>query len=393
MATHRVRTFDKIAPQGLALFGDSYSVNAEETDPQLVVARSTKIDTDAFPSLVAVARAGAGVNTITVDKATAKGIAVFNTPGANAQAVAELVFSVLGGFVRNLPAAYSFMQQMQAADDEHIEKLIEEKKSAFKGTELKGKTLGVIGLGKIGVLVANGGVFRGMRVVGYDPMPTPANMHALETQVEFVDSPEAVVAKADIISIHVPLFDATRGLFGPKLLAQVKPGAILMNYSRREICEESAVVAALDAKQLRGFLTDFPSTVLSGRPDVLCTPHLGASTAESEDTCAVMAVQQLKRFAEEGLITNSVNFPTLIMSRRPETTTRIIVVNSDVPNMISSIAGVFGAAGVNINSMANESNGKIGYNIIDVSAPVSETLLSALAALPGVIRTRALSLA
>lgn len=389
----RVRTFDKIAPQGLALFGSSYAVSADDADPQLIVARSSKVDTDQFPSLIAVGRAGAGVNTITVDKATEKGIAVFNTPGANAQAVAELVFTVLGAFVRNVPQAYAFMREMPAGDDASVEKLIEEKKSAFKGGELKGKTLGVIGLGKIGVLVANGGVFRDMKVVGYDPMPTPANMHALETKVEFVGSPEEVVAKADIISIHVPLFDATRGMVSEKLLSGAKPGAILLNYSRREICNEDAVIAALESKKLRGFLTDFPSTKFAGRADVFCTPHLGASTVESEDTCAVMAVQQLKRFNEEGLITNSVNFPTLIMSRRSETTMRVIVINKDVPNMIATIAGAFGAAGININAMANESNGKIGYNIIDVSAPVPENVLADVGKLPGVIRVRTISFA
>ncbi|MEN9413627.1 MAG: hypothetical protein RLZZ342_714 [Candidatus Parcubacteria bacterium] len=387
----RVKTFDKIAPQGLALFGATYTVSSDETNPELILARSTKVDTDAFPSLIAVARAGAGVNTITVPAATAKGIPVFNTPGANAQAVAELVFTVVGGFMRNLPHAYTFMRDMRAADDEAIEKLIEAEKSAFKGSELKGKTLGVIGLGKIGVLVANGGVARGMHVVGYDPQPTPGNMHALETRVEVVNSPEEVVAKADIVSIHVPLFDATRGLVGEKLLSLARPGAIVVNYSRREICDEAAVLAALDNKKLRGFLTDFPSTTLLGRNDVFCTPHLGASTAESEDTCAVMAVQQLKRYAEEGLITNAVNFPSLIMNRRPETTARVTVVNADVPNMIASIAAVFGSAGVNINAMANESNGTVGYNIIDVSTPVSAAVLSALSSLPGVIRTRVIS--
>lgn len=387
----RVKTFDKIAPQGLALFGSRYSVSPEEADPELILVRSTKVDTDVFASLVAIARAGAGVNTITVDKATAKGIPVFNTPGANAQAVAELVFAVLGGFVRNIPAAYAFMRDMRAESDEAIEKLIEVQKSAFKGSELKGKTLGIVGLGKIGVLVANGGVARGMRVVGYDPQPTPGNMHALETSVELVGSPEEVVAKADIISIHVPLFDATRSLVNEKLLGLAKPGAILLNYSRREICDEAAVVAALESKRLRGFLTDFPSAALLGRSDVLCTPHLGASTAESEDTCAAMAVQQLKRYTEEGLITNSVNFPTLIMGRRPETTARVTVVNADIPNMIASIAGVFGTAGININAMANESNGKVGYNIIDISSPLSGDVLTTLAQLPGVIRTRVIS--
>lgn len=386
-----VRTFDKIAPQGLALFGEKYSISPEEADPELILARSSKVDTDAFPSLIAVARAGAGVNTITVEKATEKGIAVFNTPGANAQAVAELVFTVLGAYLRKLPAAYAFMQGATAADEAALEKLIEEQKSAFKGNELKGKTLGVVGLGKIGVLVANGGVVRGMKVVGYDPMPTPANMHALETQVEFVSSPEDVFAKADIISIHVPLFDATRGMVNPALLARAKPGAILLNYSRREICDEAAIASALDEKRLRAFLSDFPSLALKGRDDVLFTPHLGASTKESEDACAVMAVQQLKRFNEEGLISNSVNFPTLYMTRRPETKTRVIVVNKDVPNMIAGIAGIFGAAHVNIDAMANESNGKIGYNIIDVATDVPQSLLTELAALPGVLRTRTIS--
>lgn len=384
----RVRTFDKIAPQGLSLFGEKYAISPDEKDPELIVARSSKVATDDFPSLIAVARAGAGVNTITVDKATEKGVAVFNTPGANAQAVAELVFTVLGAYLRKLPAAYAFMRDLEAADEPALEKLIEEQKSAFKGNELKGKTLGVVGLGKIGVLVANGGIVRGMKVVGYDPMPTPANMHALETQVEFVSSPEEVFAKADIISIHVPLFDATRHMVNDALLARAKSGAILLNYSRREICDETAVGTALDEKRLGAFLSDFPSLALKGRENVLFTPHLGASTKESEDACAIMAVQQLKRFAEEGLITNAVNFPTLFMSRRSETKTRVIVVNKDVPNMIAGIAGIFGAAQVNIDAMANESNGKIGYNIIDVSSAVPPTLLESLAALPGVLRTR-----
>jgi D-3-phosphoglycerate dehydrogenase len=384
----RVRTLDKIAPQGLALLGEKYRVSPDEADPELIVVRSTKVDTDAYPSLIALARAGAGVNTITVDTATGKGIPVFNTPGANAQAVAELVYAVLGSFIRKLPAAYAFMGTLREPDEKSIESFIEAQKSSFKGSELKGKTLAVVGLGKIGVLVANGGIYRDMRVIGYDPQPTPGNMHALETRVQLVNSPEEAVAGADIISIHVPLFDATRHLFNEQLLARTKPGAILLNYSRGEICDEPAVIAALESKQLGGFLTDFPSPALLGRSDTLCTPHLGASTAESEDTCAVMAVQQLKRFAEEGLITNSVNFPTLIMHRRPETLARVTVVNADVPNMIAAIAGVFGAAGVNIDAMANESNGKVGYNIIDVSTAVPDAVLAALRALPGVIRTR-----
>jgi D-3-phosphoglycerate dehydrogenase len=349
------------------------------------------VDTDEIPSMLAIARAGAGVNNISIEKATEKGVCVFNTPGANANAVAELVFIMLGIAARKIHKSLDFTQALAAeGDDKVIGEKVEKGKAQFSGFELQGKTLGVVGLGKIGVLAANAGLQHGMQVIGYDPFPTVANVHLLNPKVEIKHKLDDILARADVISVHVPLSDKTRHLIGEAQLKKAKQGVILMNYARKGIYDDQAVIAALDAGQVSMYLSDFPYKALLGRPNVICTPHLGASTAESEENCAVMAVNQLKNYLEYGVVANSVNFPITEVYPEASTRTRLVVINKDVPNMIAQITQAVGGAGINIGSFTNASNGKIGYNIIDVEADVPDAVVNAIKGIGNVIRVRVL---
>lgn len=390
----KVKTLNNISAQGLKLFGESYSVGGEEGSPDALLVRSAQVDTDAFDSILAVARAGAGVNNISIDKATEKGVCVFNTPGANANAVAELVFIMLGLCARNIHRSLEFSQSLAGeSDDKVLNEKVEKGKSRFVGFELAGKTLGVIGLGKIGVLVANAGLQHGMDVIGYDPFPTLGNVHLLKPQAELAHRLEDVLKKADVISVHVPLSEKTRHLISGPQLAAAKNGVILMNYARKGIYDDAAVLEGIEAGKVGAYVTDFPHKSLLGREKVLCTPHLGASTAESEENCAVMAVTQMKNYLEFGVVTNSVNFPIVETFPAGATQTRLVVINKDIPNMIADITKVLGGAGVNIQSMTNASNGKVGYNIIDLETGVPEGLVAAIRDLPNVLRVRVLSFA
>ncbi len=387
----KIKTLNNISPLGLKLFGDNYTVKADETEPDAVLVRSAIVDTDEIPSMLAIARAGAGVNNISIDKATEKGVCVFNTPGANANAVAELVFIMLGIAARKIHKSLDFTQALASeSDDKVIGEKVEKGKAQFSGFELQGKTLGVIGLGKIGVLAANAGLQHGMQVIGYDPFPTVANVHLLNPKVEIRHKLDDILTRADVISVHVPLSEKTRHLIGEAQLKRAKQGVILMNYARKGIYDDQAVIAALDAGQVSMYLSDFPYKALLGRPNVICTPHLGASTAESEENCAVMAVNQLKNYLEYGVVANSVNFPITEVYPEASTRTRLVVINKDVPNMIAQITQVVGGAGINIGSFTNASNGKIGYNIIDVEADVSDAVVDAIKGIGNVIRVRVL---
>ncbi len=392
MERFRIKTMNKIAAEGLALFGDRYTIDPDEPDPHAIVVRSAPVDTDQYPSLLAVARAGAGVNTITVDKATARGIPVFNTPGANANAVAELVFVMLGMAARHIPQGIDFCRSLAHLDDEEIGRRIEANKGLFKGVELAGKTLGVLGLGKIGVLVANRGVQNGMRVLGFDPFPAIENIHQLSPTVEFVRSQRRLVERANILSLHMPLTDASRGLVNEEFLAAMPDGAILVNYARGPIVEEKAVLSALDRGKLAAYVTDFPTAEMLHHPKVLFTPHLGASTEESEEQCAVMAVKELTAYLEYGTVTRSVNFPTAESIPSDKAVCRLLLINRDVPGMIGFVSQTIGAAGINIASYLNESNGTIGYNIIDLEDRLPESVAAAIADHPDVIRIRVLPL-
>lgn len=391
---YRIATLNKISPEGLNLFGSDYEVGDGLSSPDAILVRSSQLDTDGYPETLAIARAGAGVNNITVEKATASGICVFNTPGANANAVAELVFTVLGVYARNILPGIAFATATAEStdSDKEIDEKVEKGKGKFAGFELAGKTLGVIGLGKIGVLVANQGVRTGMKVVAFDPFPSIENIHLLSSSVKIAKSTAEVTKACDVLSVHVPLSDKTRGIVNADLLAGVKDGAILVNYSRGPIVKDADVIAALDSGKLRAYLHDFPSKALNAHPKAVGTPHLGASTEESEENCATMAVNQLKSYLELGNVVNSVNFPVCESVPSDKVQTRLIVINKDVPNKIAAITKVLGDAGVNIASFVNKSNGKVGYNIIDVEGDVPQAAVDAVKASDDVIRTRVIKL-
>lgn len=391
MGKLRIKVLNKIAQEGLDLLDSQYSVSRDEPDPEGILVRSSRVDTDAYPSLLAVARAGAGVNNITVDQATSRGIAVFNTPGANANAVAELVFVMLGMAARNIHRSIDFCRELAGHLDQEIARTVEKKKAAFKGFELAGKTLGVLGLGKIGIRVANGGTLRQMRVVGFDPSPALENIHQLSPDVTLVRSRREVLAKSNVLSLHMPFYEKLRGMINEELLRQLPQGAILINYARGPLVDEQAVLAALDSGQLSVYITDFPTAAILHHPKVIASPHLGASTEESEEQCASMAVQELKDYLEYGAVTRSVNFPTAESTPSAKIHTRLIMINRDIPGMIGFASQSIGAAGINIASYLNESNGVIGYNIIDLEGALPKKVKEQLGNHQDVIRIRTLT--
>ncbi|MGD1002951.1 MAG: 3-phosphoglycerate dehydrogenase family protein [Minisyncoccia bacterium] len=383
----RVLVLNNISEAGLKQLGGEYEVGSDVSDPQAILLRSAKIDTDQYPNLLAVARAGAGVNNVSVTKATEKGVCVFNTPGANANAVAELVFIMLGIYARRIDKALQFIHLLDG-DDDLIAAQVEATKSKFSGFELVGKTLSVIGLGKIGVLVANAGIRHGMRVIGYDAFPTLTNMHSLNAQVEIVRRIEDALHEADVLTVHVPFSEKTKHLIGARQIGLFKEGCVLMNYARGGIYDDDAVIDALNAQKVAAFITDFPTAALTTTENVICTPHLGASTAESEENCATMAVRQLKNYLEYGVVSNSVNFPVVETFPSQSVRSRLAIVNRDVPGMIAVIAEVLGEARVNIQALTNEGNGKIGYNLVDLEVEVGDEIAETIRRIPDVLRVR-----
>ena len=388
MEKYRIRTFNRIAPEGLSLFDDRYIVGPDVDDPHGIIVRSAKIDTEGFPALVAVARAGAGVDNITVDKATRQGICVFNAPGANANAVAELVFVMAGIGARNIHLAIDFCKELSSHSDSDISKQIEEKKSSFRGFELAGKTLGVIGLGQVGVRVANGGARRQMETIGFDPFPAIENIHHLSPHVKIAHSLREVLHHADILTLHIPSNEKTRGFVSRDLLAQLPDGAMLINFCRKQVVDEQAVLSALNTGKLSSYVTDFPSSATLKNPKVIASPHLGASTEESEELSAAMAVRAIKAYLEHGTITHSVNFPTAESIPADNIHTRLIMINKDTPGMIGFVSQTIGSQGINIASYLNESNGVIGYNIIDLENAITDEVIGLIETHAGVIRTR-----
>ncbi|MDR2999997.1 MAG: 3-phosphoglycerate dehydrogenase [Fibromonadaceae bacterium] len=385
---YSVKVLNKISAKGISLFGENYSVGDSEKDPKAVLVRSAQVDTESYSEdLLAVARAGAGVNNITVDKASAKGICVFNTPGANANAVAELVFTGLGIALRNVHKSMAWVAGLQGKEDEEISKAVEKNKSLFVGTELAGKTIGVIGLGKIGILVANGAIGRGMNVLAYEPYPCLNNMMLLNSAVKVVENLDELIAASDVLTAHVPFVLATWGLLNETNLAKFK-GTCLLNFARNGIVSKEGINAFLAKNKDNTYITDFPSKDDLANKQVISFPHLGASTEEAEENCAVAAVQELKDYLELGIVRNSVNFPTVEKSLSASTKNRIVVINNDVPNMIALISKVFGDAGVNISGFKNESNGKIGYNLVDIDTAVPPNLITSLKKIEQIIRVR-----
>lgn len=388
MPLYKIKKINTIAQEGLRLFSNKFVVTTDETAPDGIILRSSPLNVDDYPSLLAVARAGAGTNNINVARATEKGICVFNTPGANANAVVDLVFPMIGVWKRNIYRGIEFCRSLATMEPGKVNGEVEAKKSMFKGEEIAGKTLAVIGLGQIGVRLANGGVFRHMKVNGFDPAPALANIHQLSPDVRICRSLGDAVGDADVVSLHLPLNDRTRNLVDKEFVARMKKGAVLVNYSRGPIVDEQAVIEALDNGQLEAYLCDFPTPALVKHPKVLTTPHLGASTSESEENCAIMAVNELSNYLKYGNVVHSVNFPNIESTPSDKVHSRLIVINRDVPGMIAFVSNTFGNNKVNIASYLNQSNGTVGYNIIDVESVIPPEVVEEIEKKSDVIRTR-----
>ncbi|BHH82589.1 phosphoglycerate dehydrogenase [Desulforhopalus sp. 52FAK] len=388
MSSYKIKKINNIAEEGLKLFTDKFTVSAEETDPEGIILRSSQLNVDDYDSLLAVARAGAGTNNINVDRATECGICVFNTPGANANAVVDLVFPMLGVWKRNIYKGIDFCKGLAAMDPDKVSDEVEARKAAFKGEEIQGKTLAVVGLGQIGVRLANGGIHRHMKVNGFDPAPALSNIHQLSPEVRVCRNLDDAVGNADVVSLHLPLIERTRGLVDAEFISRMKKGAVLVNYSREPIVNEEAVVEALDNGHLEAYLCDFPTPALVRHEKVLATPHLGASTSESEENCSTMAVKEISNYLKYGNVLHSVNFPNIESTPSDNVRCRLIVINKDVPGMIAFVSNIFGDNNVNIASYLNQSNGTVGYNIIDVEDLIPDSVVKSIEENKDVIRTR-----
>lgn len=386
---YSICTLNRISATGLDRFPrDRYEIGDDLDHPDAILVRSAKMhDLEVPASLKAVGRAGAGVNNIPVDRLSERGIPVFNTPGANANAVKELVvLGLLLGCRRVLPAL-EFARGLSGGDAE-IHKAVEAGKKQFVGFELPGRTLGVIGLGAIGRLVANTGVALGMRVVGFDPGLTIEGAWQLSAQVGRAASLDELVSAADFVTVHVPFSDATRHLIDADRLARMKRGVVVLNFARDGIVDDQAVVAALERDHVHAYVTDFPGSASLGHQRSVALPHLGASTAEAEENCAVMVVDQVRDFLEHGLIRNAVNFPEVVVSRG--TPHRLICANANVPNMLSRISDAFGQADLNIANMANMSRGSLAYTVVDLDAAVPDEVVNRIRETEGVVMVRRL---
>lgn len=389
---HSILTLNNIAKSGLAEFPAShYRISDQSENPEAIIVRSADLHGYDFPSSVlAVARAGAGTNNIPIDVLTKRGIPVFNTPGANANAVKELVIAGILLASRHLCEAWSFVKGL-SGDDKERHSQVEQQKKRFVGSELPGKTLGVIGLGAIGVKVANTALALGMRVIGYDPNITVHRAWELSSSVIQANTCADVFKQADFLTLHIPLMDLTRHFMDHDELSQLKKGAVLLNFARQAIVNETALLALLNNDQIQSYVCDFPSQQLSEHPRVLALPHLGASTIEAEENCAKMACCQLRDFLEKGQITNAVNFPDVAMQSR-EKTYRLCIVNANIPNMVGQISTLLGQANINVIDLINKSDREIAYTLIDVGVPISELLLQQIRSIEGVLKARVLSL-
>jgi D-3-phosphoglycerate dehydrogenase / 2-oxoglutarate reductase len=384
---YKIQTLNNIALAGLECFArDRYEVASDMQSPDALLLRSANIHNETFPSsLQAIGRAGAGVNNIPVNTYSQLGVPVFNAPGANANAVCELVLAGMLLSSRNICQAWQFSKNLSGTDEE-INKQVEAGKKQFVGSELPGRTLGVIGLGAIGVKVANMALRLGMNVIGYDPGITVKSAWQMSSEVKQGASVDEVVSASDIITLHVPLVEATRNIINAERLANMKSGGIVLNFSRHGIIDDQAVVKALDEKQLHAYACDFPGNLLSRHERVVTLPHLGASTREAEDNCAVMVAKQLCAYLEDGNITNSVNFPEMFMLRTNGV--RLTISNANVPNMVGQISTTLADANLNILDMLNRSRGDMAYTIVDVDDQVSERTLAAIGAIDGVLSVR-----
>lgn len=383
---HNIRCLNKISSKGTDIFGSEYTISDSMDKPDGILVRSASMHgTDLPGTLLAIARAGAGVNNIPVQSCSESGIVVFNTPGANANAVKELVIAAMLMISRRLMPAANWVNTLKGSDSD-ISKLVEKGKSAFAGPELLGKRLGVIGLGAIGVLVANAAQKLGMEVYGYDPFLSVDAAWHLSSSIIKADKLDELLSGCDYVTIHVPLNSSTRGMLNNRALSAMKPGARLLNFSRGELVDADALLQQLQIGHIAAYATDFPTDAMLQAENVLALPHLGASTPESEDNCAVMAAQQLKNYLENGCIVNSVNFPELEMPR--DGYPRICIAHRNIPNAISAFAATCGEENINIENMLSKSRGEWAYTILDVSGNVTPELIKKLSELTPVVRAR-----
>ena len=384
-----VLVLNQIAAAGLSrLPAERYRVGKDVADPAAILVRSADLHAMAIPdSVLAIGRAGAGTNNIPVTAMSARGVPVFNAPGANANAVKELVLAGMLMAARNIAPALRFVQQLDLKSPA-LDKTVEDGKKAFAGYELTGQTLGIIGLGKIGCLVADAAIKLGMQVLGFDPHITVDAAWSLPSQVRKAASVNDVLRQAQFVTVHVPLLDGTRHLVNDANIGLMREGAVLLNFSRDGIVSDAAVRDALAGERLSHYVSDFPSSEFEALPGVIALPHLGASTREAEENSAVMVVDQLRDYLENGNIANAVNFPAVAMER--ESPFRVAIANANVPNMLGQISTTMASAGLNIHNMVNKSRGEMAYTLVDVDSAPSPAVLAALAGIDGVSKVRGL---
>jgi len=384
----RIQTLNNISRQGLERFPrERFEVGADVERPDAVLVRSADMHKLTIAdSVLAIGRAGAGTNNIPVAAMSKRGIPVFNAPGANANAVKELVLAGALLAARNICQAWAYTRAL-TGDDRELEEKVEQGKKKFVGFELPGRTLGVVGLGAIGVEVANAAAALRMKVLGYDPQITVQRAWQLSSAVEQALSLDDLCARADLISLHVPLIDATRGLINAARIRVMKKGAVLLNFSRAPIVDEAAIIAALDGGKLAAYICDFPTSGNKDHPRIIALPHLGASTHEAEENCAIMVIDTLKDYLESGNIRNSVNFPETVMPR-VNGTSRITIANENVPNMVGQISTCLATANLNIADLLNKSRGDVAYTVIDTDAPIGDEVLGKIRTIGGVLAAR-----
>jgi D-3-phosphoglycerate dehydrogenase len=390
MNRFRILTLNNISVRGLErLARERYEVASELVRPDAILVRSADMHGMDIPdSVQAVGRAGAGVNNVPVEALSRRGVVVFNAPGANANAVKELVLASLFLAARNVCQAWDFARSLHG-DDKAIDEATEKGKKSFVGFELPGRTLGVVGLGAIGVEVANSAERLGMRVLGYDPQITVQRAWQLSSTVEQALSLDDLFSRSDFVTVHVPLTEATRALVNESRLKLMRRSGVILNFSRAPIVDDAAVIEALNAGRLHSYICDFPKNALKDHPKVVTLPHLGASTGEAEENCAVMVAETLRDFLENGNVRNSVNFPEVVLPR-PQNTTRLAVANSNVPNMVGQISTLLAAEKLNIAELLNKSRGEYAYTLVDADGEIGEPLLQRIRAIEGVLAARRL---
>lgn len=383
----KIQTANHISPLGLSRFpANCYQIGNDIVQPDAILVRSFNLFNANIPlSVKAIGRAGAGTNNIPVQAMNARGVPVFNTPGANANAVKELVLASMFLAARNIVPALEFVKTLQG-DDATLNTRAEDGKKRYSGIELPGRTLGIIGLGEIGRLVANASIKLGMKVIGYDPKITVDSAWSLSAEVKKANSLEDLLRRSDFISVHIPLLDSTRHLIDEKNIQLMKQGVITLNFSRGAIVDEDAILNGISTGKIRYYVCDFPSKKLQHHESVITLPHLGASTQEAEENCAVMVVNQLIDYLQNGNITNTVNFPDTQMER--ECPYRVAVANANVPNILGQISTSMAKAGLNIHNMINKSRGEMAYTLVDVDSPIPTEILNEISTINGVLMAR-----